>query len=155
MFILFTFRIMFKCPFGFGLLFVNNLLHVWYIISIFFLSSFLLVCCLLGVRIPIGLWYLPPFLWVVSLFIRKLVPFFFLFSFSLFLSFMGLMTSSYFCLLMEPSALLAVLHVYSLHWLFIALPIYGALKIFCKATNVVAWIPQIRFFLLGPSVLQS
>ena len=85
----------------------------------------------------------------------KTCPFFFLFSFSLFLSFMGLMTSSYFCLLMEPSALLAVLHVYSLHWLFIALPIYGALKIFCKATNVVAWIPQIRFFLLGPSVLQS
>ena len=75
--------------------------------------------------------------------------------FFLFLSFMGLMTSSYFYLLMEPSALLAVLHVYSLHWLFIAFPIYGVLKIFCKAANVVAWILQIRFFLLGPSVLQS
>ena len=35
-FILFTIRILFKCPFGFGLLFVNNLLYVWYIISIFF-----------------------------------------------------------------------------------------------------------------------
>ena len=38
-------------------------------------------------------------------------------------------TSSYFYLLMEPSALLVVLHVYSLRWLFIALPIYGVLKI--------------------------
>ena len=65
------------------------------------------------------------------------------------------MTSSYFCLIMESLALLVVLHVYSLHWLFIALPIYGVLKIFCKAANVVAWILQIRFFLLGPSVLQS
>ena len=129
MFILFTLRIMFKCPFGFGLLFVNNLLHVWYIISIFFLFSFFLVCCLLGARIPVGLWYLSPFLWVVSLFIRKLVHF---------VSFMGLMTSSYFCLLMEPLALLAVLHVYSLRRLFIALPIYGVLKIFCKAADVVA-----------------
>ena len=30
------------------------------------------------------------------------------------------------------STLLAVLHVYSLHWLFIALPIYGVLKIFVR-----------------------
>ena len=35
MHISFTLRTMFKCPFGFGLLFVNNLLRVWYIISIF------------------------------------------------------------------------------------------------------------------------
>ena len=41
---------------------------------------------------------------------------------------------------MEPSALLAVLHVYSLRWLFIALPIYGVLKIFAKAVDVVAKI---------------
>ena len=54
---------------------------------------------------------------------------------------------------MEPSALLAFLHVYSLRWLFIALPIFGVLKSFCKATDVVAKIPQIR--LLGLSVLQS
>ena len=73
----------------------------------------------------------------------KLVPFFFL-------SFMGLMTNSYFCLLMEPSALLVVLHVYYLRWLFIVLPIYGDLKIFCKAADVVAWIPRIRFFFFGP-----
>ena len=45
-----------------------------------------------------------------------------------------------FCLLMEPSALLVVLHVYSLRWLFIALPIYGVLKIFAKAVDVVAKI---------------
>ena len=80
-FILFTLRILFKCPFGFGLSFVNNLLHVWYIISIFFLSSFLLVNCLLGAGIPVNLWYPSPFLWVISLFIRKLVPFFFFFKF--------------------------------------------------------------------------
>ena len=49
-------------------------------------------------------------------------------------------TSSYFYLLMEPSALLAVLHVYSLRRLFIALPIYGVLKIFVKAIDVVAKI---------------
>ena len=49
-------------------------------------------------------------------------------------------TSFYFYLLMEPSALLAVLHVYSLHWLFIALPIYAVLKIFVKAVDVVAKI---------------
>ena len=77
----------------------------------------------------------------------KTCPFFFL-------SFMGLMTSSYFSLLIEPSALLAVLHVYSLRRLFIALPIYGVLKFFCKAANVVAWVPRIRFFLLGSLVLQ-
>ena len=40
MFILFTIRILFKCPFGFGLFLVNNLLYVWYIISIFFLFLF-------------------------------------------------------------------------------------------------------------------
>ena len=56
-----------------------------------------------------------------------------------FVSFMGLMTSSYFCLLMERSALLAVLQVYFLFRLFIALPIYGVLKeIFCKAVDIVA-----------------
>ena len=49
-------------------------------------------------------------------------------------------TSSYFYLLMELSALLAVLHVYSLRRLFIALPIYGVLKIFVKAVEVVAKI---------------
>ena len=49
-------------------------------------------------------------------------------------------TSYYFYLLMEPSALLAVLHVYFLRWLFIALPIYGVLKIFVKAIDVVAKI---------------
>ena len=42
-----------------------------------------------------------------------------------------------------PSALLTVLHVYSLRWLFIALPIYGFLKNF-KAVDVVAKILQIR-----------
>ena len=56
---------------------------------------------------------------------------------------------------MEPSALLAVLHVYSLRWLFIALPIYGVLKIFAKAVDVVAKILWTRFFLLGLSVLKS
>ena len=109
-FILFTLRIVFKCPFGFGLLFVNNLLYVWYLISIFFLFLFLLVCCLLGAGIPVGRWY--PLLF---------------FGWYLFL-----ITSSYFCLLMEPSALLAVLHVYSLRWLFIALPIFGVLKILVR-----------------------
>ena len=153
MFILFTFRIMFKCPFGFGLLFVNNLLHVWYIISIFFLSSFLLVCCLLGVGIPIGLWYLSPFLWVVSLFIRKLVPFFFLFFFFLKFyrpddQFLLLFTYQAICFIGCLTCLFSPLAFYSL-------PIYGVLKFFCKAANVVAWILQIRFFLLGPSVLQS
>ena len=103
-FILFTLRILFKCPFGFGLLFVNNLFHVWYIISIFFLFSFL---------------------WYLSLFCGL---------------YLFLMTSSYFCLLMEPSALLTVLHVYSLRWLFIDLPIYRVLKIFVKAIGVVAKI---------------
>ena len=53
------------------------------------------------------------------------------------------------------SALLAVLHVYSPRWLFIALPIYGVLKKLCKATDIVARIPRIHFFLLGPLVLQS
>ena len=53
--------------------------------------------------------------------------------------FMGC-TSSYFYLLVEPSASLVVLHVYSLRWLFIALPIYGVLKIFVKAVDVVAKI---------------
>ena len=32
---------MFKCPFGFGLLFVNNLLRVWYIIHIFSVFNFI------------------------------------------------------------------------------------------------------------------
>ena len=32
---------MFKCPFGFGLLFVNNLLRVWYIIPIFSVFDFI------------------------------------------------------------------------------------------------------------------
>ena len=41
---------------------------------------------------------------------------------------------------MEPSALLAVLHVYSLRWLFIALPIYGVLKFFVKVVDVIAKI---------------
>ena len=49
-------------------------------------------------------------------------------------------TSSYFYLLMEPSALLVVLHVYSLRRLFIALPIYGVLKNFVKVVDVVAKI---------------
>ena len=49
-------------------------------------------------------------------------------------------TSSYSYLLVEPSASLAVLHVYSLRWLFLALPIYGVLKIFVKAVDVVAKI---------------
>ena len=40
-------------------------------------------------------------------------------------------TSSYFYLLVKTSASLVVLHVYSLCWLFIALPIYGVLKNFC------------------------
>ena len=74
MFILFTSRIMFKCPFGFGLLFVNNLLHVWYIISIFFLSSILLVCCLLGAGIPVSLWYPSPF-YGLYLYLLKTCPF--------------------------------------------------------------------------------
>ena len=58
MYILFTLRTMFKCPFGFRLLFVNNLLRVWYIISIFSLSLILLACCLLGAEISVDLWYL-------------------------------------------------------------------------------------------------
>ena len=41
MYILFTLRTMFKCPFGFGLLFVNNLLRVWYIIPIFSVFDFI------------------------------------------------------------------------------------------------------------------
>ena len=128
-FILFTLRILFKCPFGFGLSFENNLLHVWYIISIFFLSSFMLVCCLLGVEIPVGLWN-PSLFFVGCIFIYlKTRPF--------------------------SSTLLVVLHVYSLCWLFIALTIYGVLKNFCKATDVVARILRIRFFLLGPLALQS
>ena len=49
-------------------------------------------------------------------------------------------TSSYFYLLMEPSASLVVLQVYFLRWLFIALPIYGVLEIFVKAVDVVAKI---------------
>ena len=71
MYILFTLRTMFKCPFGFGLLFVNNLLRVWYIISIFSLSSILLACCLLGAEISVafGTGHL---LWVVFLFIENL-----------------------------------------------------------------------------------
>ena len=55
MYILFTLRTMFKCPFGFRLLFVNNLLRVWYIISIFSLSLILLACCLLGAEISVDL----------------------------------------------------------------------------------------------------
>ena len=86
--------------------------------DIFFLFSFLLICCLLGAGIPVGLWY-------PSLFCGL---------------YLFLMTSSYFCLLMESLALLAILHVYSLRWLFIALPIYGVLKIFVKAVDVVAKI---------------
>ena len=49
-------------------------------------------------------------------------------------------TSSYFYLLVEPLASLAVLHVYSLRWLFIALPIYGVLKIFVTVVDVVVKI---------------
>ena len=127
-FILFTLRVLFKCPFGFGLSFVNNLLHAWYIISIFFLSSFLLVCCLLGAEIPVDLWY-------PSLFFGLYLYLFETCSFS--------------------STLLAFLHFYSLCWLFIALPIYKVLKNFCNAADVVARILQIHFFLLGPLVLQS
>ena len=76
--------------------------------EIFFLFSFLLICCLSGAGIPVACGII--------------------------------FTSSYFYLLMEPSALLTVLHVYSLRWLFIALPIYGVLKIFVKAVDVVAKI---------------
>ena len=36
LYILLTLRTMFKCPFCFGFLFVNNLFCVWYVISIFF-----------------------------------------------------------------------------------------------------------------------
>ena len=74
MYILFTLRTMFKCPFGFGLLFVNNLLRVWYIISIFSLSSILLACCLLKAEISVGLWYLSPFMGCIFIY-RKLVRF--------------------------------------------------------------------------------
>ena len=56
---------------------------------------------------------------------------------------------------MEPSALLAVLHVYSLRLAFYSLAHLWGSKNFCKAADVVAKIPRIRFFLLGPSVLQS
>ena len=41
MYILFTLRTMFKCPFGFGLLSVNNLLYVWYIVPIFSVFDFI------------------------------------------------------------------------------------------------------------------
>ena len=71
---------------------------------IFFLFLFLLICCLSGVGI------------LIACGITGLYLFFFL------------MTSSYFYLLMESSALLAVLHVYSFRWLFIALLIHGVLK---------------------------
>ena len=56
---------------------------------------------------------------------------------------------------MELSALLAVLHVYSLRLAFYSLAHLWGSKNFCKAADVVAKIPRIRFFLLGPSVLQS
>ena len=130
--------------------FTSCMVYYFYFLSVFVFVGMLLV----GGRD--SRWPMVPITFFMGcIFIySKTCPLFFFFFF-LFLSFMGLMTSSYFCLLMEPSALLAVLHVYSLHWLFIALPIYRVLKIFCKATNVVAWILQIRFFLLGPSVLQS
>ena len=41
MYILFTLRTMFKCPFGFGLLSVNNFLCVWYIVPIFSVFDFI------------------------------------------------------------------------------------------------------------------
>ena len=56
-------------------------------------------------------------------------------------------------LLMEPSALLAVLHVYSLRLAFYSLAHLWGSKNFCKAADVVAKILRIR--LLGPSVLPS
>ena len=118
LYILLTLRTMFKCPFGFGLLFVNNLFCVWYVIYIFFLSLILLVCCLLGAENSVGLWFLSPFMGCIFIY-QKLVRF---------VSFMGLMTSSYLCLLMEPSALLPWLsYRFVLSVGFITLPIYGVL----------------------------
>ena len=58
-------------------------------------------------------------------------------------------------LLMELLALLAVLHVYSLRLAFYSLAHLWGSKKFCKAAVVVAKIPRICFFLLGPLVLQS
>ena len=98
MYILFTLRMMFKCPFGFGLLSVNNLLCVWYIVPIFSVFDFIGML-LVGGR---------DFRHLLYFYLSKTCPF---------CKFYGAISF----------IALAVLYVCFLRRLFIALPIYGGL----------------------------